>query len=215
MKFLPSLPIVLLSVALLCGNVLGVELAPEADPDGDGMIPEDVWKREGTSDGQVASSFSQGSETSDGRNGHAGPRSATIPSLRAGTKVAQSSSQEGEVVVKSAADFVEKDSDATKAKISDTANDDSSSSASPPSVCVIGCGPGGMFFLHALATRREKLRRAGNTVALRALPNVDVYEKKSSPGGVWRSATAEDDVESEDGSAQMYEALWINANKVR
>lgn len=82
-----------------------------------------------------------------------------------------------------------------------------------PSVCVIGAGPGGMFFLHALATRRRKLeeelasaaaananldgneRAAAASVAeceakLAVLPVVDCYEKSSSPGGVWRSASA-------------------------
>ena len=81
----------------------------------------------------------------------------------------------------------------------------------PPSVCVIGAGPGGMFFLHALATRRRKLEEelasasavanldgtesAAAAVAeceakLAALPVVDCYEKSGSPGGVWRSPSA-------------------------
>ena len=83
----------------------------------------------------------------------------------------------------------------------------------PPSVCVIGAGPGGMFFLHALASRRRKLEeemasfaannndghaqnaaaaaaRAECEVKLAGLPVVDCYEKSSSPGGVWRSASA-------------------------
>ena len=85
----------------------------------------------------------------------------------------------------------------------------------PSSVCVIGAGPGGMFFLHALASRRRKLEKelasfaankndghghnaAAAAAAARAeceaklavLPVVDCYEKSSSPGGVWRSASA-------------------------
>ena len=81
----------------------------------------------------------------------------------------------------------------------------------PPSVCVIGAGPGGMFFLHALASRRRKLEeelaankkqdghahnaavaaaRAECEAKLAVLPVVDCYEKSSSPGGVWRSASA-------------------------
>ncbi len=99
----------------------------------------------------------------------------------------------------------------------------------PPSVCVIGAGPGGMFFLHALASRRRKLEeeleafkkqdgrvhnaaaaaRANCEAKLAALPVVDCYEKSSSPGGVWRSASAS----SGGPSTQMYEALWINGNK--
>ena len=100
----------------------------------------------------------------------------------------------------------------------------------PPSVCVIGAGPGGMFFLHALASRRRKLEeelaankkqdghahnaavaaaRAECEAKLAVLPVVDCYEKSSSPGGVWRSASAS----SGSPSTQMYEALWTNSNK--
>ena len=100
----------------------------------------------------------------------------------------------------------------------------------PPSVCVIGAGPGGMFFLHALASRRRKLEeelaankkqdghahnaavaaaRAECEAKLAVLPVVDCYEKSSSPGGVWRSASAS----SGSPSTPMYEALWTNGNK--
>eukprot|EP00545_Synedropsis_sp_CCMP1620_P013385 CAMPEP_0119004116 /NCGR_PEP_ID=MMETSP1176-20130426/961_1 /TAXON_ID=265551 /ORGANISM="Synedropsis recta cf, Strain CCMP1620" /LENGTH=582 /DNA_ID=CAMNT_0006955789 /DNA_START=150 /DNA_END=1898 /DNA_ORIENTATION=- len=100
----------------------------------------------------------------------------------------------------------------------------------PESVLVIGCGPGGMFFCHALETKRRAL--AGNPEQLAALPNVTVMERAGSPGGVWRSARnhdnnnnnpdselAEEKKES-DGAAtesnhgtQMYEALWTNGPK--
>jgi cation diffusion facilitator CzcD-associated flavoprotein CzcO len=58
----------------------------------------------------------------------------------------------------------------------------------PITVAVIGCGPGGMFFLHALATLRQKLQQDGDDEALAALPVVTVFERASSPGGVWKSS---------------------------
>lgn len=80
--------------------------------------------------------------------------------------------------------------------------------ASPPRVAVIGCGPGGMSVLHALAIRRQKLEEAGDEEGLSRLPLITVYERSSSPGGVWK-ADAEDN--SMDSSATgMYEALWTN-----
>lgn len=49
----------------------------------------------------------------------------------------------------------------------------------PCRVAVIGCGPGGMFFLHAL----EKLRAKGEDLNL----DVKVFERAEAPGGVWRA----------------------------
>ena len=56
-------------------------------------------------------------------------------------------------------------------------------------VAVIGCGPGGMFFLHALAMKRKMLQEANDEDGLAAMPEVTVYEKASGPGGVWRTNT--------------------------
>ena len=84
--------------------------------------------------------------------------------------------------------------------------------AKPPSVAVIGCGPSGMFFLHALAVRRAKLEREGDADALAALPVVTCFERSSGPGGVWRS----DRFKGAKGAAvatNMYEALWTNGPK--
>jgi threonine dehydrogenase-like Zn-dependent dehydrogenase len=39
-----------------------------------------------------------------------------------------------------------------------------------PTVAVIGCGPGGMFFLHAFASLRQKVQQDGDDEALAALP---------------------------------------------
>ena len=103
----------------------------------------------------------------------------------------------------------------------------------------IGCGPGGMFFLHALATKRKQLQEAGDIEGLNALPQVAVFEKSSSPGGVWRSdrgdndndnanANANDNHDANDNdnandkhdanaaastSTNMYEGLWTNGHK--
>ena len=82
----------------------------------------------------------------------------------------------------------------------------------PSSVALIGCGPSGMFFLHALATRRAKLEREGNAEAVAALPVVTCFERASGPGGVWRA----DRFKAETGDAastNMYEALWTNGPK--
>lgn len=53
------------------------------------------------------------------------------------------------------------------------------------SVAVIGCGPGGMFFCHALETKRREMIARGESVV--HLPHVTVFERASGPGGVWRS----------------------------
>lgn len=78
-------------------------------------------------------------------------------------------------------------------------------------VALVGCGPGGMSFLHAVALRRKRLEKEGNIAALAALPEVTCFERASSPGGVWRS-----DRSGKEGgkkSTKMYEALWTNGPK--
>jgi Predicted flavoprotein involved in K+ transport len=81
-----------------------------------------------------------------------------------------------------------------------------------------------MFFLHALATKRKQLLAAGDTLALKKLPVVTVFEKSSSPGGVWRSdrnkhafdettCNSNSDNAEEGASTNMYEGLWINGHK--
>jgi thioredoxin reductase len=75
-----------------------------------------------------------------------------------------------------------------------------------------------MFFLHALATRRMQLRDQGDLKALEALPQVTVYEKASSPGGVWRNDrrstnTTHDNSNHKSKSTTMYEGLWTNGHK--
>lgn len=79
-------------------------------------------------------------------------------------------------------------------------------------IAVIGCGPSGMFFLHAFALRRKRLEQEGNTAALALLPDVTCFERSSSPGGVWRSDRHSNGKNSEE-STSMYEALWTNGPK--
>jgi hypothetical protein len=80
-----------------------------------------------------------------------------------------------------------------------------------PRVAVIGCGPGGMFFLHHLSERRRKLEEAGDVEGLEKLPIVTVMERSWGPGGVW--CPRNPNCDSGDVGANMYEGLWINANK--
>ena len=50
-------------------------------------------------------------------------------------------------------------------------------------VALIGCGPAGMSFLHAL----QKKKAEGV-----AVPQVTCYERASGPGGVWRDVPDDD-----------------------
>ena len=74
-------------------------------------------------------------------------------------------------------------------------------------VAIIGCGPAGLFFLHAVALRRKKLEEEGNDAAIEALPQVTCFERASSPGGVWRA-------DRSASGTNMYEALWTNGKIV-
>lgn len=89
------------------------------------------------------------------------------------------------------------------------------SSSEPITVAVIGCGPSGMFFLHALAETRKKLIEANDTERLRRLPHVTVYERSSSPGGVWKSDRNNNNNNNNatENYTNMYEGLWINGHK--
>jgi thioredoxin reductase len=73
-----------------------------------------------------------------------------------------------------------------------------------PTVAVIGCGPGGMFFLHAVATKRREMEQTQQIESSNCvLPIVTCFESSSSPGGVWKS-------DRNGGTTNMYEALWTN-----
>eukprot|EP00978_Attheya_sp_CCMP212_P034554 scaffold145239_cov45-Attheya_sp.AAC.1 len=89
----------------------------------------------------------------------------------------------------------------------------SDESVSSPTVAVIGCGPGGMSFLHAIATKRKQFEEAGDLKGLLSLPKVTVFEKAAAPGGVWRSNRNLDGEDMSNGATNMYEGLWINDHK--
>jgi len=79
-----------------------------------------------------------------------------------------------------------------------------------PTVALIGCGPSGMFFLHALATRRRRLMDADDTNGLAMLPRVTCFESSGKPGGIWRS---QDDTIDEAHQPNMYDDCWSNKPK--
>lgn len=79
-----------------------------------------------------------------------------------------------------------------------------------PLVALIGCGPSGIFFLHALATQQRELERRGDTEGLAALPRVTCFEAADGPGGMWRSHSKD---HSKENTPNMYEALWCNIPK--
>jgi cation diffusion facilitator CzcD-associated flavoprotein CzcO len=65
----------------------------------------------------------------------------------------------------------------------------------PISVAVIGGGPGGMFFVHALNRMKDEMGANQNI-------SVTCYERSSHPGGIWRY--------DESNSSNMYDKLWTN-----
>lgn len=64
------------------------------------------------------------------------------------------------------------------------------------SIAVIGGGPSGLFFCHAV----ERLRRSHPNMAVQ----ISCFERSSEPGGVWRGAANE--------STDMYSQLWSNGS---
>jgi hypothetical protein len=59
-------------------------------------------------------------------------------------------------------------------------------------VVVIGCGPSSLFFQKSLAMRPQQLEQEGNASAIASLPNVTIFERSSSPEGVWRAKKTSD-----------------------
>eukprot|EP00587_Corethron_hystrix_P003056 CAMPEP_0113307440 /NCGR_PEP_ID=MMETSP0010_2-20120614/6284_1 /TAXON_ID=216773 ORGANISM="Corethron hystrix, Strain 308" /NCGR_SAMPLE_ID=MMETSP0010_2 /ASSEMBLY_ACC=CAM_ASM_000155 /LENGTH=680 /DNA_ID=CAMNT_0000162295 /DNA_START=411 /DNA_END=2452 /DNA_ORIENTATION=- /assembly_acc=CAM_ASM_000155 len=76
---------------------------------------------------------------------------------------------------------VQEEQEAVVARSSDQVNSEG------PTVALIGCGPSGMFFLHAVETKRRMMEKAGDFDGLKKLPVVTAFEKSSSSGGVWKS----------------------------
>jgi len=93
------------------------------------------------------------------------------------------------------------------------------------SVCVIGSGPGGMFFCYHMDQKLKEGRdddaighssssRTGtmDMMNLRTRKNVNIqcFERASSPGGVWRKADSNDTSSSD--AVEMYDNLWTNGS---
>jgi len=79
-----------------------------------------------------------------------------------------------------------------------------------PTVALIGCGPSGMFFLHALAARRKRLMDSNDTKGLAMLPKVTCFESSDKPGGIWRS---QEDTTDEAHQPNIYDDCWSNKPK--
>jgi len=72
-------------------------------------------------------------------------------------------------------------------------------------VALIGCGPAGMSFLHALQKRKMEGK---------AIPTVTCYERAFSVGGIWRNVPLDDPkCRMEANQCLMYEDLWCTTPK--
>jgi thioredoxin reductase len=69
----------------------------------------------------------------------------------------------------------------------------------PLSVAVIGGGPSGLFFCHAM---EHMMKQTGRKITVRC------FEKSSQPGGIWRAAETSSTNNAE--TTQMYDKLWTN-----
>ena len=58
----------------------------------------------------------------------------------------------------------------------------------PIDVALIGCGPGGMAFLHALSNLRKEQGADGPASKI----NVTCFERSASAGGIWRDVPEDD-----------------------
>jgi len=91
---------------------------------------------------------------------------------------------------------------------------------SRPTVGIVGCGPGGIAFLHAVNQRKRKMEEEGDLDGLSKLPIVTCIERESEPGGVWKSKRKQrlsifekNNTDDDDSGTNMYEALWTNGPK--
>lgn len=73
----------------------------------------------------------------------------------------------------------------------------------PLRIAIIGGGPAGMFFIHAMFQQMKQMQQQP--------PNIHMvcYEKSSQPGGIWRPSTS-DDTDNNDSPDTIYEELWTN-----
>lgn len=84
----------------------------------------------------------------------------------------------------------------------------------PSTILVIGCGPAGMSFCHAMEAKQQAMLDAGEDVS--SLPKICVLERAPGPGGVWRATRRDernDETRTRENSTSMYEGLWTNGAK--
>jgi thioredoxin reductase len=75
----------------------------------------------------------------------------------------------------------------------------------PLSIAVIGGGPSGLFFCHAIEYYLKKELQEPKSSAQREV-KVVCFEKSSQPGGVWRAASDRSSIDA----TEMYDKLWTN-----
>jgi len=78
----------------------------------------------------------------------------------------------------------------------------------PMEVALIGCGPAGMMFLHAINEKKK------NEDPKYPVPNVTCFERAALPGGVWKDVPENDpNRKEEENQMLMYDDLWANIPK--
>jgi len=98
-------------------------------------------------------------------------------------------------------------------------NETKDRSPSSPSVAIIGCGPSGIAFLHAINLKRKEMEEKGDLDGLSKLPIATCFERASEPGGVWKANRDHSPSGNEANSmpsnetTNMYEGLWTNGAK--
>lgn len=77
----------------------------------------------------------------------------------------------------------------------------------PTTIAIVGCGPGGLSFLHALNSLRRKMEANDpDDPELMLLPIAKCIERSDRPGGVWKQTDNRD-------NTNMYDGLWTNGPK--
>ena len=79
----------------------------------------------------------------------------------------------------------------------------------PPTVALIGCGPSGIFFLHALQSMFEN--ESNHQDSSRLKPQVVCFEASDNPGGLWKPS--EPNIPDTDTDRSIYDDLWCNVPK--
>ena len=70
-------------------------------------------------------------------------------------------------------------------------------------VALIGCGPGGMAFLHALSNLRKEQGADGPASKI----NVTCFERAASAGGIWRDVPEDDPKRNRPENAPCVQVL--------